>query len=186
MGSDAAEPPSPLRGWDLGLELADGVRIGPETGFRAASGLDPAADRAAWDAVVPSDGSLPAAQLAALGAALTPFTTTPGRCAFCFWVGCGFFVGRGGCDVVRLPHREHFLFTGPLALAQRAFRFEVWEQSPSMWWPGDRAWFVATEVDGYSTYVGGSAACIGAVLAAPGLEAIPVAPDSPMDPGPYG
>jgi hypothetical protein len=243
VGSDA-EPRSPLRGWDLGLELAEGVsdadwvvaalrpwgqpggdavavasfvpetysahaRIlhpargpdgdrrwadlaadtgvptGPATGFRAVSSLDPQADRAAWDAVVPSEGSLPAPQLAALGSALARSTTTPGRCSFCFWVGLGFFGGQGDCDLIQLPHREHFLFTGPLALTQRGFRFGAWEQSPNMWWPDDRAWFVGTDIDGYSTYVGGSTACIEAVLASPALEAIPVEPDTPTDPGPY-
>jgi hypothetical protein len=243
VGSGSAEPRSPLRGWDLGLELADGVsaadwvvaalrpwerpgdgdgpvwvasfvpdsyaaharvlhpardgrrwadlaagtgvRIGPETGFCAVTGLDDsAANRPAWDEVVPRGGSLPAAQLAALGKALAPFTSTPQRCAFGFWIGYGYFGDQGDCELVRLPHREHFLFTGPLALTQRAFRFGVWEQSPSMWWPDDRAWFVSTDVDGYSTYVGGSAACIDAVLTCPGLEAIPVTPETPSDPGP--
>ena len=57
-------------------------------------------------------------------------------------------------------------------------------QSPSMWWPADRAWFVATEIDGYSTYVGATAACVEAVLADPALGALTVTIDTGMDPGP--
>lgn len=87
---------------------------------------------------------------------------------------------------MRLPNRDHFLFTGPLALTQRTFRFDVREQSPSMWWPEDRTWFVSTDVDAYSTYVGGSAACIDAVLGCPALETMAVDPETPTDPGPTG
>jgi hypothetical protein len=46
-------------------------------------------------------------------------------------------------------------------------------QSPSIWWPDDRSWWVATEVDFDWTYVGGSSKCIADVLAHPGLEALP-------------
>ena len=50
------------------------------------------------------------------------------------------------------------------------------EQSAALWWPADRAWCVATDVDLVSSYVAGSAACIAEVLATPGLEAVPAAP----------
>jgi hypothetical protein len=48
------------------------------------------------------------------------------------------------------------------------------EQSPSLWWPDDRAWCVASEIDFCSTYVGGSPALIERVLGDDRLEAIPV------------
>lgn len=82
-------------------------------------------------------------------------------------------------------HRAYFLFSARL---EDAPSFEIGgfhHQSPSIWWPDDRAWCVATEIDGYSTYVGGSAACIAALLASDRIEAIGVTPDTPMDPGPY-
>jgi hypothetical protein len=46
-------------------------------------------------------------------------------------------------------------------------------QSPNLWWPDDRSWCVATEVDFSWTYVGGSHALIERVLADPALEARP-------------
>ena len=49
--------------------------------------------------------------------------------------------------------------------------------SPNLWWPDDRAWCVATEIDLAWTYVGGSAALIDDVLASAALEAQPVSPD---------
>jgi hypothetical protein len=52
-----------------------------------------------------------------------------------------------------------------------------------MWWPADRAWFVATEVDGFSSYVGGTQGAIDSVLASPELEAIAVTAHTPIDPG---
>jgi hypothetical protein len=106
-------------------------------------------------------------------------------CVFCFWDGYGFYGDAPLLPFVRVPHRQYYLFTGPLGRTGRAFRFDVWEQSPSMWWPADRAWFVATEVDGYSTYVGGTTACVEAVLADPVLEALTVTFDMAIDPGPY-
>lgn len=36
---------------------------------------------------------------------------------------------------------------------------------PSLWWPPDRDWFVATEIDFRWTYVGGSRECIDRILA---------------------
>jgi hypothetical protein len=48
-------------------------------------------------------------------------------------------------------------------------------QSASLWWPNGRAWFVGTEIDLNSTYVGGSSLAIEALLATPDdLEAFPV------------
>jgi hypothetical protein len=41
-------------------------------------------------------------------------------------------------------------------------------------WPADRAWFVAGDTDLDSTYVGGPAGLISALLADPDLEAWPV------------
>ena len=48
---------------------------------------------------------------------------------------------------------------------------------PNLWWPADHAWCVATDVDMMTTYVGGSAETVAAVLADTGLEAHPVTAD---------
>jgi hypothetical protein len=80
-----------------------------------------------------------------------------------------------------LPDREYLLFRGPLRAALKMGRqsslFGFVPQSPSLLWPVDRAWCVATEIDFDSTLVGGDAELVAAVLDAPGLEAWPVAPD---------
>jgi hypothetical protein len=47
-------------------------------------------------------------------------------------------------------------------------------------WPGDRAWFVASEIDFDSTLVGGSAGLIEAILETPELDAWPLGPDDSL------
>ncbi len=46
-------------------------------------------------------------------------------------------------------------------------------QPPNIWWPADRAWFVATTIDLDSTYIGASQECIDALLGHPALEVVP-------------
>lgn len=80
---------------------------------------------------------------------------------------------------LELPHRDHLLLTGPLDAVADIARYEpgAWPtQSPALFWPADRAWCVATEIDFDSTLVGGTAAAIAAVLASPDLEVLPVEP----------
>ena len=74
-----------------------------------------------------------------------------------------------------LPHRRYHLLNGSIeaAIAPQPNS----QQSASIWWPADRAWCVATEVDLRSTYVGGSSACIDQVLASGSFEAFKIEPN---------
>ena len=85
---------------------------------------------------------------------------------------------------IEIPSREYYLFTARVRDVPE-FSIAAWHQAPSIWWPDDRAWCVITEVDGYSTYVGGSTACIEALLNSDEVEAISVTADVGIDPGPY-
>lgn len=124
-----------------------------------------------WD-VEPVEGSLPAAQGEALVAVLARFTATAEECFFAVWEGFGALTLAPVAKTVAMPGREMLLLAGPLAQAGRvSMESAPFEQSPSLWWPADRAWCVASDVDLMSTYVGGSRACIEAVLGAPGVEA---------------
>lgn len=74
----------------------------------------------------------------------------------------------------RFPNREYLLFRGPLE-AVTSFEFGPRSfQSPNLWWPADRSWCVATEVDGFTSFVGGTEATIDAVVHATNLEALPI------------
>ena len=135
----------------------------------------------------PDEGSIPEAECRTLVEALRDFTSTPGRCYFGLWEGYGNIDTRlyKSDSRVRAPGRDYLLFSGPLD-AVMAFILgdgPFWGDSPNIWWPEDRAWCVATDIDLYDTYVGGSQECIEAVLSNPDLEALPTTLDARLDLG---
>lgn len=129
---------------------------------------------------------------------LSRHTSTPDRCWFCLWDGYGYLHGAGSVQYlfswsadtpaaehvpppaaptpklrtsrVRLPNRDYLLFTGPVEQAAG------WQDGPNLWWPDDRAWCVASEIDLDYTLVGGSQG-LGDELAGLGAEVL-----SPFDP----
>lgn len=157
---------------------------------------DDAADDIEWDA--PWTGSLPLPERAVLVDLLRPATTTPDDCWFCVWDGFGGLDTQGVTARVRLPQREYLLRRGPVETAldptprrqgpgYSVFTFTpigapeaplpdiFWEdQSPNLWWPADRAWIVATEIDHDYSYIGGTSALIRTILDHPALEALPI------------
>ena len=86
---------------------------------------------------------------------------------------------------MRAPGRDYLLFRGPVdsIMAFLAGDWPFWGHSPNIWWPEDRAWCVATDIDLYDTYVGGSQECIGTVLGNPRLEALPTILDASVSQG---
>jgi hypothetical protein len=108
---------------------------------------------------------------------LRQHTSTPGRCWFCLWEGYGYLTGsvvvltswrlEAGAPLpgppvkripppklqksrVRLPYRDYLLFSGAVEQG------DGWQDGPNVWWPDDRAWCVASEIDLDYTLVGGS------------------------------
>jgi hypothetical protein len=128
-----------------------------------------------WPGHVPQVGTLHPADADALAAALARHTSTPERCWFCMWDGWGPVIFDDG-PKVELPGRDYVLFVGPLAALPSLMGAQD-DHSPNLWWPADRAWCVATEIDLAWTYVGGSAALVSDVLANPRLEAQPASRD---------
>jgi hypothetical protein len=128
-----------------------------------------------WD-TEPEEGSLPANIAARMAAVLYRHTATPNQCWFAVWDGWGDLAFRSlGKPTFQLPGRRYFLFSGSLAAANTSFADGLaGHRSANLWWPNDRAWCVATEVDLNSTYVGGSGACIAELVATPGVEAVKV------------
>lgn len=156
-------------------------------------------------------GHLPESQRRALVDILRTFTETPGDCWFAVWEGWGALDRKKllGATRIKHPDRTYYLLRGPIEavvesvlpsdysasyqLLTRAFGEPAgesvalpppprpYEQSPSLWWPADRAWCVATEIDFMWTYVGGSEACIEALLGDDRLEAWPATPDHRAD-----
>jgi hypothetical protein len=205
----ALDPSDGVRWATLGAER--GVGLSADVAFCEVVELGP--DGYTANDLEPAEGCLPPDTCRAIGEILRSHTTTPDTCWFCLWDGNGAFwstahsplfpddasaaeVERYVADaraqddllhatpMVETRHRSYFLFRGPLDAAS-AFEVAHWYLSPNIWWPDDRAWIVVTEVDGYSTYLGGTHAAIEDVLASTDLEAIEVPLDVHMDPGPY-
>jgi hypothetical protein len=189
------------------------VSLSPEVAFIEVAGIAPGDERA-LDEIGPSDGRLPPPLCRHLAMCLTDHTTTPETAWFCLWEGNGAWWSHAHgpwddpdaepseLERSRSEHeaqdallsatprvdgpldRNYFLFRGPVSSAC-SFEVDGWYIGPNLWWPDDRAWIVITEIEGYSSYVGGSREAIHALLVDPEIEAIEVPLDVPMDPGPY-
>ncbi len=134
-----------------------------------------------WDRP-PSVGSLPARQAASLAGVLARFSAKASECWFAVWYGYGNApFDPGAVKLVAMPERPMVLLRGPVRAAETAFSGQAWPPSASLWWPEDRRWCVATDIDLQSSYVGGSAECIAAVLGDDRLESFAVSIDQTVD-----
>jgi hypothetical protein len=68
-------------------------------------------------------------------------------------------------------YRHYLVFRGPLDALPRWFEWR--DEAPNYFWPDDKTWIVATEIDGFSTYVGARKDRIDLILESPFLEAVP-------------
>ena len=157
-----------------------------------------------WDRQ-PCIGRLPERLAERLAETLALHTRDPDRCNFGVWEGWGepmlmFLFKKGTPDEAQrrareqadaqiaawgtlldhapkflLPHRKMHLLEGPLR-SIREF-YERYRNPPSIWWPEDRDWCVATDIDLMSTYVGGNHDAIQALLDDEQIEAPAVAVD---------
>ena len=208
--SEAPDPDSCVRWAALGADR--GIRLSADVSFSEVSGIGPE-DQHGLDDIGPSDGQLPPVTCEALSRILRSHTKTPHVCWFCLWEGNGAYWstshsplypdGASASEIqrywalgkaedaylaatprVEAQARSYFLLRGPL-VAACAIEPAGWYVSPNIWWPDDRSWIVVTEVDGFSTYIGGTRTAIEDVVASSELEAIEVPLSVRMDPGPY-
>jgi hypothetical protein len=152
----------------------------------------------------PRTGTLSDRQVRALSRLAGKHTSTSEACWFCLWEGYGYltlfearayFTEDSKPRLSRLPFsfqkkprkrtvtakkvtpnnaRSYLLFTGSVADAVG------WEDGPNIWWPENRAWCVASEIDHPYSYVGGSKELIEELLADPELEALPAQLEDPV------
>ncbi|MFI1996321.1 hypothetical protein [Actinoplanes sp. NPDC020271] len=122
----------------------------------------------------PWQGSLTRNQVIRLIATLGAHTSTPNRCYFAIWTGADLRTSDRAAPVVRIGNRDMVLLSGPIEAATTLSEPGHF-QSPSLWWPEDHAWCVATDPDLDSTYVGGGRECVEALTADDHLEALPIA-----------
>ena len=163
-----------------------GRTVHPQMQFERIANLSEPYQDPPWGSY-PRYGCLPPEECRTIAEVLGEFTSTPDRCYFCVWEGWG-FLDPGlykNASRLRVPGRGYLLFRGPLD-AIMSFLDQIprgWSQSPSIWWPDDRAWCVATEIDFSDTYVGGSDACIERILSCRDLEALLITTEARVDSG---
>ncbi len=131
----------------------------------------------------PTTGSTSQRDLEALASILKRWTATPEHCSFCVWEGWGCLrvppeVDRG--PRVRLPGRDYLLYQGPIETALLNVAEKPWRQTPNLWWPRDRSWFVGSEIDLTCSYVGGPQSLIDELLATRSLEVFRALPHDPL------
>ena len=159
----------------------NGRTVHPEMQFDRIANPQGQNDSPDWD-YPPQEGNLPREDAERLASLLRPHTTTQDGFWFCVWEGYGYFDAKRYRDLPRVtvPQRSYVLYRGPLDAVTSFHWGWIW-QSPNLWWPDDHAWCVATEIDLPETYVGGSQACIDAILSDDHLESIQTRSDARVD-----
>jgi hypothetical protein len=172
--------------WDGDVEVevpwsqvaaATGSPVHPAMTWEATAGAwAPNGHPGVWDDE-PIEGQPAPSQVRRLVALLAGFTTEPNRCWYAVWDGYGALeLPRDGVPRVELPGRSMLLLSGRLDAAGTSLEAPPFDRRANLWWPDDHAWVVATDVYATSTLIGGSAACIAAVLADDQIEALPAEP----------
>jgi hypothetical protein len=120
-------------------------------------------------------GNLPREIAVRLAATLRPQTLTPESCWLGVWEGFPEVHRRfDAAPGFSVPQRNYLLLHGAVDDALHTLSHVDWiYRSANVWWPQDRAWCVATEIDFTWSYVGGSQARIEQILADSELEALP-------------
>jgi hypothetical protein len=155
-----------------------------------------------WSGGDPERGNLRPEILGPLCELLAHHTSTREECCFCVWEGYGWLEdgrlrarpsSRAEVRQVRLerrqlrvglPDRDYVLLSGPLSAAPEvgstlgAPGFAP--HSPNLFWPADRAWCVASEIDFDSTLVGGTKELVEAILNGRAFDAWPMRPDDSL------
>ena len=177
-----------------------GLPLGPGAQFHSiALPAERPRSPAPWAGQGPERGDLYLPDAEALAAITRQWTGTPEQCWFCLWDGhdlAGTVLTPPGQRGIRrpdpvpapvrdgprvhLPHRDYLLYAGPVEAVTAAAALSVWKVTPNLWWPADRSWCVATEIDLAWTYVGGPAGLIEAVLGDERIEAVPAEPGDPL------
>jgi hypothetical protein len=198
----------PEEGWIGWRRVAgwSGRDLKPDSLFEDIARRD---DGSRWPGSSPIDGQLERDVCARLARHFQPFTMTPESVWYCVWGGWGGLAGPEIELAPAITGRSYRVFRGPLdAVIGLVFDIEdpgsvasltevtteekgervdesnldaLFFHSPSLWWPDDRAWFVHTEVDAQSTYIGGSDDLIRTLLDDPQLEVLPATLDHTFD-----
>ena len=128
------------------------------------------------EVLAPDEGTIPVAVSSHLANILS--LRTDCRC----WLGVWGGYGGGYSEHVPQPTKSvdtgarHWdLFRAPLRAAFRPFF--CWGYTANLIWSDDRGWWLTTDIDLNSSYIGGNASLIEALLGSDELETWPASPD---------
>jgi hypothetical protein len=163
--------------------------VAAELGFASVAELDatreghviPAAQAEGFSEL---EGELDQETAEALVEVLAEATESPGDVFVAVWEGWGDVPLERFPGAARLAteHRGHFLLRGPLQGVLTTVSLGGFPGTVAgLWWPADRAWFVATEIDAGWTFVAGSQSLVDRVLRHPRLESTAVSFDAPAN-----
>jgi hypothetical protein len=186
---DAPQGPRPADASWSDVAGTTGRQMHPRVQFDSLIGVERGGDRD-WEAEV---GTLSPDLWEELSDVLRHHAADPSSCYFALWDGWGW--ASGNVEPAALPAeavqgprlsleaRDYLLFDGPLDAWASLFvdRLEGHWQSPQLCWPRDRTWCVATEIDYDSTYIGGSAELVAAVLEDPRFDSYPAQASDRVD-----
>jgi hypothetical protein len=172
--------------WDPEAEPISWRSLADRLGFDSVTALDdtremfeiPAAQDAGYSS---SPGELDAFTAETLVEVLASATTTPDDVFVAVWDGWGDapahrFPGAAHLDT---EARGHFLLRGPLTGALHSVAVSNLDRpTAGLWWPADRAWFVATEIEFEWTFLAGHASLMDALHAEERLEVAPTTFDA--------
>lgn len=121
----------------------------------------------------PDTGRLPVHATNELSRILKEFSRAD-RVMYALWNGYGDMQIQNA-EMIELPYRPMYLIAASIDDAVEPFGIPG--RTANLWWPSDQQWCVATDIDLMTTYVGGSANCIQAIINSDALEAMRVTSD---------
>ena len=165
----------------LGSDRISWREAAEQLGFDSVAALDRSREmgriRAAEDAGLHASlGALDMLTATALVEVLAAATTTPDEVLVAVWEGWADVPVQRFPGAVHLDtyNRGHFLLRGPLTGVLSPVAVSGFDQpAAGLWWPADRAWFIATEIDFEWTFVAGDHPLMQRLLADPRLEVAP-------------
>ncbi len=128
-----------------------------------------------------SPGELDTVTASALVDVLASATTTPDDVFVAVWEGWGDVPPQRFPGAARLgtEGRGHFLLRGPLTGALDSVAASGGNRpAAGLWWPADRSWFVATEIEFEWTFVAGESTLVDRLRTDDRLEAAPTTFDA--------
>lgn len=114
-----------------------------------------------------SEGELDEFTATVLVDVLSRATTTPDDVFVAVWTGWGDIPAQRfpGAAYLDTEARGHFLLRGPLTGVLTSIAVSnLARPVAGLWWPADRAWFLATEIDFAWTFVAGSDALVSRLI----------------------